>query len=153
MPQLGKPVRGLVQSFFQVWVGNGAGRPHVEGFVHAPSPPGAFSSGHPGAPGPASAWARWRRRILDRRCASPPPICSMQPASAATIHFASIFSAAEIFSSSMAQETSGNLTENDPPNPQHLSLPGSSWRFDVTPSSSFRGQSRSPRPRRRWQES
>ena len=91
-----------------------------------------FSSGQPGLFGPERACARWRSLIFELRFDNPPEICSMQPASAATSQVASTFSADLIFSSSMAHETSGNLTANEPPNPQQRSQSGNSSRFSAT---------------------
>ena len=51
------------------------------------------------------------------RLDNPPAIWSIHPASAATSQFASIVSADLILSSSIAHETSGNLTQNEPPKP------------------------------------
>src|SRR5262249_6772230 len=103
---------------------------------------------------PARTWARCSARTRECRRESPPPICMRQPASHATTQSAPVRSTLSSFLPRIAEETSGNRTENEPPNPQHSSAPGSSTSSTPgTPRSSARGLRDSARPRSRWQES
>src|SRR5262249_41356065 len=103
-----------------------------------------------GVPSPARIWARWRARTRERRRESPPPIRIRQTAAQATTQSAPVDSTLSSFLPRMADETSGSRTENEPPNPQHSSAPGSST--SSTPET-FRSRARglldSARPRSR----
>src|SRR4029077_3434342 len=108
--------------------------------------------GHPTSASRTSA--RCRARIGELRRRSRPPICMRQPASQATRHEAPAASTFASLRSTIDDDTSGSRTANEPPKPQHSSLAGSST--NSAPSrlrSSVRGDSDSPSPRLRWQES
>ena len=69
----------------------------------------------------ASTSARCRVSILCPARCNPPPICIRHPQSLETTTSAPLSRMRTILSSSIAPEMCGNLTENNPPKPQHSS--------------------------------
>src|SRR5215210_2994306 len=106
----------------------------------------------PYLPSESSIWARCNTRVSCPVRRSLPPRCIRQLESQETIVSAPLFSRAAIFSSAIAVDTSGILTENMPPNPQHnSSLSHSTSSRPETPFSRSRGSSKIPSSRRWWQ--
>src|SRR5688572_16132363 len=98
--------------------------------------------------------ARWRARTGEPLRRSAPLMCRRQPASQATTPATPLASMAATFRSRMAVETSGRRTANDPPKPQHSSLPANSTNSAPRRLRRIvRGLTLSPSPRSRWQES
>src|SRR5215211_2764508 len=106
----------------------------------------------PYLPSESSIWARCKTRVSCPVRRSLPPRCIRQLESQDITVSAPLFSRAAIFSSAIAVETSGILTENIPPNPQHSSsFSHSRSSRPETPFRRSRGSFKIPSSRRWWQ--